>query len=98
AGFTWNGSNFAALAPRFNLIATADEITPSEFNIRVTQPAPAQGVVPIGNFASLWAWNAALSRWFFYAPSLEASGGLPAVKGYTVSHNYLHFQEYNKTL
>jgi hypothetical protein len=47
---------------------------------------------------SLWAWDAARMNWYFYAPSLEAAGGLAAVKGYADSQNYLDFQDYGKMI
>ncbi|MBI3041914.1 MAG: fibronectin type III domain-containing protein [Betaproteobacteria bacterium] len=53
AGFTWTGINFAALPSGFNLITTADSYTPSQFNVAVTNPPPAQGVIPTTNFVSL---------------------------------------------
>ena len=55
-------------------------------------------MIPTNNFVSLWVWDAAAGRWYFYSPLLESSGGLPAVKAYANSHNYLHFQDFGKTL
>ncbi|MBI3041679.1 MAG: Ig-like domain repeat protein [Betaproteobacteria bacterium] len=96
--FVWDGTTFAALISGFNLIATADTLTPSEFNIQVSPAPPAQGVVPTDNFTSLWVWDAGAGTWYFYSPLLEASGGLPAVKSYADSHNFLHFQDTGRTL
>lgn len=56
----------------------------------MTPPSP--GVVPV-NLTTLWAWDAALLNWYFYAPSLESSGGLSA---YVISKSYLDFAD--KTL
>jgi hypothetical protein len=98
SNFTWNAVNFPNLNSGYNLIATADSVTPSQFNIDVSQTPPSPGAVPTSNFVSLWMWDALASKWYFYSPLPEASGGLPAVKAYADSHNYLHFQDYNKTL
>jgi len=48
---------------------------------------PAAGEIPI-NLTTLWTWDAALANWYFYAPSLDKSGGLAA---YITSKNYLDF-------
>ena len=70
-GFAWNVLNFGALPPGFNLIAQADAMWPSEFNAGVTNPPPAQGVVPTNNFVSLWVWDAVAGKWHFYSPLLR---------------------------
>lgn len=64
------------------------------FNLSLSLNPPAAGVVPI-NLTSLWAWDSALSKWYFYAPSLEKSGELTA---YIAGKNYLDFTQHNKTL
>lgn len=97
AGVGASFSAFSALVPGFNLIAIADVLTPSQFNVAVSEVTPAPGVVP-QNFVSLWTWNTANQRWFFYSPLLEASGGLAAVKSYADSQKYLHFEDFGKTL
>ncbi|MBI3043900.1 MAG: hypothetical protein HYY78_13865 [Betaproteobacteria bacterium] len=97
-GVNWNGANFPALPSGFNLIAMAEVLTPSQFNVQVSPVPPAPGVVPTDNFTSLWAWNAEAGKWFFYSPLLEATGGLAAVKTYADSHNLLHFEDHNKLL
>ena len=96
--FSWNGSSFSALPSSFNLIAHSSAVTPSQFNIDVSQTPPASGVVPTDNFVSLWAWDAVAGTWYFYSPLLEASGGLPAVKSYAEGRSYRHFQDFDKTL
>jgi len=97
-GINWTGFDFAALPSGFNLITTADGYTPSEFNVQVSEPASAQGVIPTTNFVSLWAWDAVARTWYFYSPLLEAAGGLPAVKAHADSNFYRHFQDYGKIL
>ena len=102
--FNWRSSaslysyNFGALPAGFNLIATSDDVTPSQFNLLVSQTAPLPGAIPSNNFSTLWAWEASKGAWYFYAPSLDASGGHAAVKDYADSHGYLHFGDYNKIL
>jgi hypothetical protein len=96
--FTWSGANFAALPAGFNLISAATSMTPSQFNMSVSATPPAPGVIPTDNFVSLWAWDAVAEKWYFYSPLLETVGGLSAVKSYADSHNYMHFQDYNKTI
>jgi hypothetical protein len=96
--FNWNGSNFPSLDPGFNLLATANSATPSQFNNNVSATPPSPGVIPTNNFVSLWAWDAAAGKWYFYSPLLESSSGLPAVRSYADNHNYLHFQDFGKTL
>ena len=36
----------------------------------------------------MWAWDAGQTNWYFYAPSLEKSGGLSS---YITSKSYLDF-------
>ena len=44
---------------------------------------------------TLWAWDATTSAWYFYAPSLDASGGLGA---YISAKGCLDFGLNGKTL
>jgi chitodextrinase/uncharacterized protein YkwD len=97
-GYNWNGFNFPALPSGFNLIAQAEAMTPSEFNLAVSAAPPAPGVVPTDNFVTLWQWDPAAGTWFFYSPLLEAAGGLAAVKSHADSHFYLHFQDHDRRL
>jgi alpha-tubulin suppressor-like RCC1 family protein/fibronectin type 3 domain-containing protein len=64
-----------ALTPGWSLIATGEAQTASAFNKAMSATPPAAGVIPI-NLTSLWAWQNSAQRWYFYAPSLDASGGL----------------------
>ncbi len=89
----------AQLVRGWNLVATADDVTPSAFNLSLTDPqAPpsAAGVVPI-NLTTLWAWDNLQSQWYFYAPNLEAQGGT-ALKDYIVNKGYLDFAATHKLL
>jgi hypothetical protein len=84
----------ASLATGWNLVATSTDVTPSTFNISLSATPPSQGTIPI-NLTTLWAWDNPLSQWYFYAPGLEASGGLGA---YTSGKGYLDFNATGKTL
>jgi hypothetical protein len=88
------GLTAAALQPGWNLVATGSDVSPSAFNRSLSTPPPAAGTIPL-NLISLWAWDNALSKWYFYAPALEASGTLSA---YTASKGYLDFAATGKTL
>jgi hypothetical protein len=46
---------------------------------------------------TLWAWDNPTSRWYFYAPSLEAQGGT-ALSDYIATKGYIDFTQANKTL
>jgi mannan endo-1,4-beta-mannosidase len=68
----------------WNLVAVGETATPKQFC-----DAQSSGVT------TLWAWDATNSAWYFYAPSLDASGGLVS---YITSKGYLDFTAANKTL
>jgi hypothetical protein len=84
----------ANLVSGWNLVATGNDVTPSAFNTSLSVTPPSPGVTPI-NLTTLWAWDNPLSQWYFYAPILEANGGLV---NYITGKGYLHFTQYNKTL
>jgi len=79
------------LAKGWNLVATGNDITPTEFNANLKASA-----VP-ANLTTLWAWDNPSSKWLFYAPSLETQGGT-ALSGYIASKGYLDFVTTNKKL
>jgi alpha-tubulin suppressor-like RCC1 family protein len=85
-----------SLASGWNLMATSGTITPQNFNLSLSTTPPTTGQVPI-NLASLWAWDPAQSRWYFYAPSLEAQGG-SVLADYVTSQDYKDFSASGKTL
>ena len=80
-------SAFRTMVSGWSLIAIGDNKTPAQFNLALSATQPAAGDIPI-NLTTLWAWDATLSNWYFYAPSLEKSGGLAA---YIVSKGYIDF-------
>lgn len=79
--------SFQAMPSGWNLIAIGYDRTPSDFNLALGVTPPAPGDIPI-NVLTLWAWDATLSNWYFYAPSLQLNGTLLA---YIASKNYLGF-------
>lgn len=95
---TQTGTAFALasgnLVTGWNLVAIGNDLTPSAFNISMSATPPSPGTIPI-NLTTLWAWENTLSKWYFYAPSLEASGGLTA---YITGKGYLDFAQNTKTL
>jgi hypothetical protein len=92
---TQSGGAFALtsvnLATGWNLVGTGNDITPSALNTNLKSSSPGTGVT------TLWAWDNLSSKWYFYAPSLEAQGGT-ALSDYINSKGYLDFTTANKTL
>jgi alpha-tubulin suppressor-like RCC1 family protein len=82
-----DSATFKSMASSWNLIATGDNKTPGTFNNALSTTTPTAGQIP-NNFTALWTWDAALAKWYFYAPSLEQSGGL---SNYVASNGYLDF-------
>ena len=89
-------NSFQNLTSGWHLISTNDITTPSVLNDALNVTAPAVGVVP-QNFSTLWAWDSAASKWYFYAPSLDTQGGT-VLSDYITTHGYLDFASVNKTL
>ncbi len=87
---------FQNMTSGWHLIATGDLLTPSSFNAALSTTPPTAGVVPL-NLTTLWAWDNATSKWYFYAPSLEAQGGA-SLTDYITSKSYMHFTSAGKTL
>ncbi len=71
----------------WSLIAIGDNKTPSDFNKAISISPPAIGTIPL-NITTLWAWDSTAANWYFYAPSLEANGGLT---NYISGKGYLDF-------
>ena len=78
----------------WSLIAMGDSKSPSNFNSSLSLTPLSSGTT-ISNITSLWAWQADGSKWYFYAPSLDASGQLI---NYTQNNGYLDFSTSQKTL
>ena len=71
----------------WSLIAIGDNKMPSDFNKAISVTPPVQGVIPV-NVTTLWTWDSAQMNWYFYAPSLDANGGLA---NYISGKNFLDF-------
>lgn len=84
----------ANLVTGWNLVATGNDVTPSVFNTSLSATPPSPGAIPI-NLTTLWAWDNPSLQWYFYAPSLEATGGLV---NYIAGKGYLNFTQHSKTL
>jgi alpha-tubulin suppressor-like RCC1 family protein len=89
-------ASFQGMASGWGLIAIGESKTPGEFNSALSATPPTAGAIPI-NVITLWAWDNPTSRWYFYAPSLEAQGGT-VLLDYIANKNYLNFSSNNKTL
>jgi hypothetical protein len=77
----------AGLPMGWSLISVGDGPTASAFNQNLSVVPPATGTIP-ANITTLWAWDNATAYWYFYAPSLDSSGGLAA---YITTKGYLNF-------
>jgi hypothetical protein len=78
------GSN--ALGSGWNLVSTAETVSPAQFATNV-----GSGV------DSVWAWDSAAAKWYFYPPSLAALGGT-VLNDYADSLGYLDFSKAAKSL
>lgn len=70
----------------WNLLASADNKTPSQLNQALSSSLNAAAKAMV----SAWAWDAPNTKWRFYAPSLEAQGGT-ALADYITAKGYLPF-------
>ena len=75
---------FQNVSSGWHLLSTGDSKTPAAFNTDVAT-------------TTLWAWDSAQSKWYFYAPSLQAQGGT-ALSDYIKTNGYLDFTSASKTL
>jgi hypothetical protein len=85
-GTAITSASFQTMLSGWNLIAIGESKTPSQFNALASAAAP---------LTTLWAWDPVQTNWYFYAPSLDASGGLSA---YIADKGYLDFMANNKML
>ena len=87
------------LSAGWNLVATANKVTAPAFNLSLTDPLappPEAGTIP-ANLVTLWAWDNPSTKWYFYAPTLEAEGA-SKLKDYANTKGYLDFVSAGKTL
>ncbi|MDD5028311.1 MAG: hypothetical protein PHH58_02235 [Rhodoferax sp.] len=76
----------ADLVTGWNLLASADNKTPSELNSALGSGLTAANQT----INTVWAWDASQTKWKFYAPSLESQVGT-VLADYLVSKSYLPF-------
>ena len=96
SGVAITSTSFKSMASGWHLISIGSTKTPSAFNMDMSMSPPMAGIVP-QSITTLWMWDNAQSKWYFYAPSLEAQGGT-VLTDYIASHGYLDFTTANKTL
>lgn len=77
------------LHPGWNLASTTDAYTPRQVNAAIGQEPPGPQAAP-SNINSLWAWDGARNKWYFYSPELDAKGG-SALADYIGGKGYLDF-------
>ena len=77
-------SAFQNMSSGWHLIAMGENKTPAAFNTNVTA-------------TTLWAWDNVLSKWYFYAPSLQSQGGT-ILSEYIRTNGYLDFTVASKTV
>lgn len=94
AGSGVDAASFKNLATGWNLIATGENKSPSEFNSAIGASGAVTSAAA-SNFTSLWAWDTSLNKWYFYSPSLDASAGL---SNHIQTTGYLDFSASNKKL
>ena len=87
------------LPPSWSLIAVGDNPTPRTFANGIALTPPSAGTLAAMSLTTLWAWHPGSAEvqpgWYFYAPSLDNSGGLTS---YITSKGYLDFTAAGKTL
>ena len=88
APFNFTNDN---LVKGWNLVATGNDVSPTAFNTSLRATPPAYGLT------TLWAWDSAQSKWYFYAPDLEAQSST-ALTDYITGKGYLDFTAGSKTL
>ena len=77
-----------ALPTGWSLIAIGDNKTPITFANTIAANPPAAGTTVATSLTTLWAWDATLTGWYFFAPSLVNAG---TQSHYITSKGYLDF-------
>jgi hypothetical protein len=84
------------LAPGWNLISFGEATSANQFANTLSQPN-----LPIGNvsrqLSTLWSWDSAKSKWYFYSPTLDAQSGT-ALQDFNETVGYLDFTALGKSL
>lgn len=76
-----------ALPSGWSLIAIGDYKDPAGFNYQLSVTPPTAGTIPL-NVTTVWAWNAVLSKWYFWSPVMVNQGTLT---NYIESKGFLDF-------
>ena len=98
SGYTSSNFSFAgasALNYGWNLISTADNVTPSAFNKALGTNTNSSGF-PL-NINTLWAWDSTTGKWIFYSSSLQAQSDA-TLTSYISTSGYEDFTATNTTL
>lgn len=90
-----DGLTTNALPTGWSLISIGDNKTPGQFANAIALNPPAAGTSIATSLTTLWAWDATVSGWYFYAPSLVNAG---TQSSYINSKTYLDFTTLGKTL
>ncbi|MFA7279021.1 MAG: peptidylprolyl isomerase [Sterolibacterium sp.] len=80
----------------WSLVAVAGNPSPRDFDRALSSTPPPAESIPV-NFTSLWTWDNATGKWYFYAPYLDGLGGT-TLSNYAASKNYLDFATSGKTI
>ena len=86
----FQAGNTHALRTGWNLVAIGKAKSASSFNGDLSATPPVAGVVSL-NLTTLWAWDGPQSKWYFYAPNLEAKDGGKGLTDYVAAKGYLDF-------
>lgn len=87
----WN----MGLPPGWKLGASPVAVTPSELVALLTPTPPTPEAV--SSVTTLWAWDNAMAKWYFYAPSLAADG-VDNLRNYQWQKGYLDFDSTQKKI
>lgn len=93
ANYILDNWNLSGGCTGWNLAASPVSATAEEIAANMTQTPPSPSDMSmISALATLWAWAADSGKWYFYAPSLAASG-MDALRNYQWQKGYLSFEE-----
>lgn len=76
-----------AMITGWNMITLGENRSAADFNLSQSDSPPSMGTIP-ANLTTLWAWDNAMSKWYFYAPSLDDNNSLLT---YVNQKGYLDF-------
>ena len=85
-----------SLSAGWNLVSIGYAKSASGFNNVLSDVIPEPGTIA-QNVQSIWVWDTTTSKWYFYAPSLDAQGST-VLSDYIATNGYLSFTNPNKLL